>query len=776
MRPVNASRRVLGLLMGRRLPVTSGTLRVQGLRAEVTILRDRFGIPHVQATGDGDAAFALGFCQGQDRAFQLEVLLRVARGTLAELVGAEALPVDRLARRVGFRQGADRQLAACPPGVREALEAFARGVTAGATRGCPRRPHEFVLLRSRPTPWEAEDVVAVSRLVALTLASNWDAELVRLKLLEDDGPEAVTALDPTYPEGMPTVLPAARGAGAAADRLARDLGRLAALVGSGGGSNAWALAGSRTASGRPLLANDPHLPPTLPPHWYLAHVRTPRWEVAGATFVGGPAFEVATNGHAAWGVTSAYADVTDLFVEEVEGDRVRVGDGLVPCERRVETILVRGGQPVTEEVLVTPHGPVVSPALGGTGRAISLRGTWLEARPLVGFLKLHEARTFEEARRLLADWPGTPLSVVWAEASGTVGFQLAAVVPRRRAGAGTMPAPGWEPDSGWEEDPVPFEDLPSLRDPEEGFVVTANNRLDPDDRVPDLGADSLDGYRAARIVEAVSARRDWDVASTLRLQLDLTSLPWREVREVVLGAPATDPDARLGLDLLAAWDGVVGAESPAATVYELLACELVRRVVRARAPRAALWALGRGFHPLTPTNLFARRWVSFLARLLREQPAGWLPRPWLEEVAAALADVVRFLRGRFGEDPKGWAWGRVRPFSLVHPLGGRRPLDRVFNLGPLPAPGDSNTVAQYGVAPADPLAPPTAIPSLRAVIDVGHPGGSRFSLPGGQSGNPASPHYDDLLPLWQAGDGVPIAWSPEEVRAAAVATLRLVPA
>jgi penicillin amidase len=248
------------------------------------------------------------------------------------------------------------------------------------------------------------------------------------------------------------------------------------------------------------------------------------------------------------------------------------------------------------------------------------------------------------------------------------------------------------------------------------------------------------------------------------------------MREAVLAAPAREADARQALDLLGGWDGVVSAESPAAAVHELFLSEMAQRVVRAKAPRSFAWALGRGATPLQPASFFAFRRAAHLVRLLREQPPDWFARPWPEEVADVLASAVRRLRRQFGPDPAAWAWGRIRPLTFLHPLGRSRALGRVFNLGPVPFGGDTNTIAQGSVDPLAPLSQADNTPSLRAVFDVGAWDGDRFALPGGQSGNPLSPHYADQLPLWQRGEGIPIPWSDEAVREATREMLELLPA
>ena len=774
---MNIPRLLFRILLGRRLPITSGTLEVPSITRPVLIRRDRYGIPYIEAEGDEDAWYGLGFCQGQDRAFQIETLLHVGRGTLAELVSSEALPVDRLSRRIGFRHAAEQQLKAFDDETRRILEAFARGVTDGARIGCRRPAHEFSLLRAKPTPYLAADVLGVAKLMSFTLASNWDAELARLKILMEDGAEALAALDPTYPEWLPATTPAAALSGSAVDRLAEDLAVFTATIGQGGGSNNWAIAPTRTTTGRAILANDPHLPPSLPPHWYLAHVRTPNWAVAGASIVGTPGFFVGHNDIAAWGITAGFVDNTDLFIEEIgpDGRGVREGDQFVPCKVRLEVIPVKGGTTVEAEVLVTPRGPIIGPALEGEVEAISLRATWLSPKPVKGLLRIHRARTFKEFRRAFEQWPFLSLNMVYADTSGAIGWQLVGETPRRRKGWGTIPLPGWNSEVGWEDDPVPFDEMPHLSDPETGFVATANNQPTPEGAGPFLGVDWIDGYRQARIVEALDARHDWDLSSVQALQMDQQSIPWRELRDIVLVIPAETDEARQALALLEAWDGMVAADSSAAAVFEFFAAEMTRRVVAAKAPRAAQWALGEGFTPTVPYSIFAVRRIGHLVRLLREQPEGWFERPWPQEMADALKTVVRSLRKHYGDEPDGWAWGHIRPLTLRHPVGEGAPLDRVFNLGPFPWGGDPNTVGPASFPPSNPTTNPLAIASLRMVVDVGNWEENRFALPGGQSGNPLSLHYDDLLPLWQRGEGVPIAWSPEEVARVARSTLRLVP-
>ncbi len=748
--------KILLRVLGRRLATTRGQITIAGVSAPIVIQRDRWGIPDVIAGSDHDAWFGLGFCHAQDRGFQLETLLRAGRGTLAEMAGPAALPIDRLSRRLGFAQTAARQLTLVAPDVRETLEAYVGGVNAGLAQA--RRPHELVLLRSAATMWRVTDVLAFAGLQSLALSANWDSELARWKVLSEDGPEALAAIDPTYPEWHPVTSPIGAVAGSQPRVLAADMAALAGLVGGAGASNGWAISGSRTASGQPMLANDPHLASQLPAQWYLARLSTPEWSLTGASFVGGPAFPIGHNGFAAWGITAGLADSCDLFIEELgpDGRSVRQGAELVACELRREEIAVRGAAPVVEEVLVTPRGPVISPVLEGIDRVFAMRAAWLDPLPIRGFLSAVRADSFETFRRAFAEWPGPSLNIVYADAAGHIGWQLAGQVPRRTSGFGTLPRVGWAPDAAWADDPVPFDEMPCELDPAAGFVATANNQPRPSGAEPFLGVDWIDGYRQSRIVEALSERGEWDVAACARLQVDVASVPWRELRQLVLDAPGVMGP---GPALLRDWDGQVAADSPAASVFELLVAELAARLAAGAAPKAWRWSLGAGFGPMLPRTLLLARSVSHLVRLLRTDASM---------VAPVLTEVVERLESEHGTDPAGWAWGRLRPLRLLHPFGHLKSAAGIFNLGPVPLGGDANTVAQASVHPLNPLANPGAIPNTRAVIDLGDLSASRFVLAGGQSGNPFSPHYGNLFELWRRGDGVPIPGEP-------VTTLRLEP-
>ena len=388
--------------------------------------------------------------------------------------------------------------------------------------------------------------------------------------------------------------------------------------------------------------------------------------------------------------------------------------------------------------------------------ALSVRFPWHARPPLELGLDAHRAASAAELLAGLDDWSVLSLNFVAADDGGSVGRRLAGRVPVRRLGHGVLPQAGWEAGPGWEPDPVGAADMPAALDPPGGVVVSTNDR--PPDTTAFVGGDFDDGFRGERLAAALGARDDWDAAASRRLQGDTLSLPWGQLRDRVLAAAESAPDLRTAAALLRAWDGRLEPTSPAAAVWALGAAELTRRVAERRAPNGWRYMLGAGFDPLAGRTLMCVRRMAHLLAVLREHPEGWCGRPWEEEIVAALRVAVERLGAARGPDPAGWSWGAVRPLTLRHPAG-RGVLGPLLGLGPVPLGGDGTTVALGSVAPDDPLGDPALVPMFRMDVEVGAWDDARFVIAGGQSGNPCSRHYDDLLGPWQAHAGVRVAWS-----------------
>jgi len=766
-------------LLGRRLPISTGTLKVSGIEKPLHIRRDRYGVPYIEAADDVHMWFGIGFCMGQDRTFQLEFLARAARGTLAALTGPDGLPIDRLTRRLGLERSSEAQYSALDDDVRIDLDAFVRGVNAGIHRGRKRVPHEMTLLRRKPLHFKATDAIGIVKLLAFAMGTNWDSELARLRILADDGAEALAALDPVHAKQIRIAseeMDDMRHAAESIDRLAQDIEGFRHQIGGLGGSNNFAVDGTRSATGRPLLANDPHLPPNLPNAWYLVHAETPEHTVSGAHFAGAPGFIFGYNGTAAWGVTAGHGDNTDLFVENVseDGRSVFIDGEWVRCKVRREVIEVRGKPDVVEEVLETPHGPVISPALDGEHGALSIRATWLGVGPARGVISMHKARTIDDVRSCMQDWPGTTLNMIFAT-EGEIAWHFLGHMPVRKKGWGAVPQPTADAEVGWFEEVIPVEQLPHIIAPESGALATANSEPDAMEGGPFLGGDWFDCYRKGRALECMTGRDDWSLASMAELQLDTRSVPWRELSETVMSLTPTSARADRAKQLLAEWDGRVEPDSIGASVFELFLADMIRRIVHAKAPRSAAWALGKGFMELAPNSSMSIRRVGHAVHLVSSQPEGWFEGGWPEQLCAALEAAIETLEAARGKREDRWAWGDTRTVTFVHPVGEVAALAPVFNIGPLRVGGDTNTLQCASVDPANPTANPVGIATMRMVVEVGNWKNNRWALAGGQSGNPLSPHYDDMIPLWARAEGAPIAWTPEAVREAAVTTLEIQP-
>jgi penicillin amidase len=397
-----------------------------------------------------------------------------------------------------------------------------------------------------------------------------------------------------------------------------------------------------------------------------------------------------------------------------------------------------------------------------------MQATWLQGHPFRATLDLHQARNFEDFRKAFSGWAMLPLSFVYADRNDQIGWQLVGRPPRRKKGNGMIPMPGWDLDAGWEKELEPFERMPFLKNPPSGFVASANNRPISQEDTSFLGEDWLGPYRFSRIVEKLKEKDDWDPASCLEFQLDEKCLAWDETRDILLPILEGEPHLRNFHQLLTDWNGVVAKDSAATSVFELFIHEMILRTLKAKAPKTWQWAQGVGFcGELLPYTMwgFSRR--AWIVRLLREG----LDR---SEIIAAFNAVDSLLKKRCGKNPASWKWGWIRPLELRHSFGKARLLRPIFNLGPFPWGGDSDTVSQASIDPLNPFASPPAIANLRMVVDVGAWENSRFVLAGGQSGNPCSPHYSDLLPLWKKGQGVPIAWSDAELKRSLKSELSLV--
>jgi penicillin amidase len=768
----------------RRLPQTGGSVTLPGLSGgSVEVIRDKWGVPHIYADDPHDLFFAQGFVHAQDRLWQMELSRRTALGRLSELFGEIALDTDRASRTFGFNRLGQADYEGASDAVRSILEAYAAGVNGFLDCPTAKLPVEFALIKHRPEPWRPEDSLAFTRVMIWQLSHAWYDEIVRSRVADTVGAARAAELEIHYPKLNPSTLPD----GAIEFNRIGPEGSLVSAEGPflnrGIGSNVWAIAPGRSETGAAFLCNDMHLALGLPGIWYQAHLAGGGFDVTGASLAGVPLVLVGHNARIAWGMTLAYTDCEDLYVEQFDPDnprRYRFGDQWLDAEVISEPIRVKDrGEPHVEEVVVTRHGPVISDVVGYPAQRLAVCSMALRPCPAIeGWLRLNRAGgwdDFVESMRLIE---APQLSVGYADTDGNVGYWCTGKVPVRAKGDGTLPAPGWTGEHEW-IDEVPFEQMPHLLNPERGYLVNCNNRIVTDDYPHFLGSCWMNGFRARRIEELLAAKPTLSAEDFKAIQLDVTCLPGKELVRRLEGLQSEEADVQLALEHLRAWDGVLAPESVGGTLYEVARYTMVRTILEpALGEELTSRVMGQGFHPLLKAcNVFYGHDTTTLLRLLDNPDSWWVQQAGGREqvLEQGLKRAVQWLRAELGRDPSSWRWGRLHRAIFGHPMGMQKPLDRVFNRGPVPVGGDTDTPCQTGMLAEDPYDPKAWGPGFRQIVDMGDLSRSLIITVPGQSGHLASPHYDDAIDPWLKGEYQPMLWTREQVEQAAESRLVLEP-
>ena len=744
------------VIFRRPLPRTSGELAVEGLDGTVAVTRDAHGVPRVVASSRHDALLALGFLHGQDRMWQMEVQRRLAAGRLSEVIGPRGVSVDRLMRRLGLRRVSEAEwhVTHASGPVREEVMAYTAGVNA-AMRDRPLAA-EFTILRHRPEPWEPEDTLAVGRLLSFSQSGNWEAQLLRMRMLKELGPDVTAALDPVLGgvEAMP--LDGLEGApGVASAGWLEELSAaedLLSLSSWAPASNSWVLHGSRTTSGRPLLANDPHGPIGIPSPWYRVHLVAGEEELVGLTFCGTPYLVFGRNQGIAWGMVNANVSIQDLYVERFNPNNPLQFDDNGTWQDAVrfrEAIRVRGARTETEDVLVTRRGPIVSPAIGGAQPPMSLRWTGFDSEvdSISWSRRLNLATDWKTFRAAISSCAAPALGVTYADVSGNIGYRLSGFVPLRRRGQGRIPSRGWSREDEWQGF-ISLEEMPELFNPEAGMVVAANQPVALETCPHAIVGEPSGAYRAGRIEQALRERGRVSPEMCAELMGDLTSAAavafLALVRDAARRYPAGRPEE--AVELLLGWDGRMSLGTPAAALYQVACMELFDRTAGNRmSPELRRFVLGEGPTQLSSDGPFRGRLSSGVLVLAAGTIGAGQPEILWSSLDAAWAKLA----GTQGRDVARWSTGPVQRFSLTHPLAGAVPaLAAILNRGPLSLPGDADTV-RVGTVAEGPSGDRRATSAFyRAVYDLGDVHRSGWASVPGQSGHPASPHYADLLQGW----------------------------
>ncbi|QEV16826.1 penicillin acylase family protein [Streptomyces alboniger] len=753
---------------------------VPGLAEPVEILIDRWGVPHLYAASPDDLFLAQGFNAARDRLFQLDLWRRRGLGLLGEVLGDAYTEHDRAARLFLYRGDMAEEWRAYGDDTERVTTAFVNGINAYVAlcrRDPAQSPPEFALLGYEPAYWEPSDV---ARVRSHGLQYNLHDEVARALTLRDHGPEAEELRRRREPEPHRLRVPEGLDLSVIPDDVLRVYTLATIPPWAAGtaprqgldGSNNWVIAPARTATGRPLLANDPHRGITLPALRYLAHLSAPGIDVIGAGEPALPGISIGHNGHLAFGLTIFPIDQEDLYVYRTNPANPHeywYQDRWEPMTLVTEEIPVRGGEPVTAELWFTRHGPVIRER-PERHAAFAVRAAWLGPgmAPYLGSMEYLRARDPDAFVAAMRRWGAPGENQVYAAPDGTIGWRPAGRVPVRRGWDGTLPVPG---DGRYEWDGfLDSEELPSARDPEQGWFATANQMNLPPGRPGDATTITYDWYaptRHDRIREELAARDDWTVRDCVRLQTDYVSLPARRVQAQLTGLGAQDATVAAALDLLRDWDTRLTPGSAAAALFEVW----YRRHLRPALLKRALGAAGIG--------------PGALARILPAEDAAADPRvdlPLLTAdpdpalLRATLAAAVGEVSALLGPDPAHWAWGALLHAHPHHPVAALldgRPAPPWASVGPAPRGGSGDTV---GAAAYGPGFRQTTGATFRLVVDVGAWDNSVAMNSPGQSGDPRDPHYADLFDAWAADGSFPLLYSRQEVEKHTVRTLRLRPA
>lgn len=755
------------------LPQRSGEAQISGLNANVQVRYDRWGVPYIRAENQADATAALGWIHANDRFTQMELGRRAAAGRLSEVLGEATIDTDIYFHTLRFGETVQKMWENASPESKATLESYAQGVNAWLESRGGDLPPELRLLGVEPEPWEGLHSLSFALLMARDL-SFWNdrPEEERFVWLRHFGADGVRDLlgDPDL--HIPDEILAMAGQTSTEEAAPIPSDSEAEVDQDPGpetspGSNNWAIAPSRAAANRAIIANDPHLGLHLPGVWYQVHIRAPGYEVAGMTLPGTPGVVLGRGAHVAWAFTNTMLDDHDLFFEELdsEGQRVRRGDSWTEITEREVVIKIRGGGERRITLRRTDRGPLLDadPELGLPPRSIAWTA-YYESDPVAALNGLAVAKTPEEAFEVIQPFICPAQNLVMAFADGRLAYRVLGGIPERRLGDGRLPSPGWDPAYGW-EGLYPREANPTVIDPEDGIIVTANHDIRPPGFELPMTAEFYPGHRAGRIRERLSERENWTFEQIGNLQNDVTSLYATDI----VGAlgEGYDGKAAEALEALAGWDKAMDANGVSA-LFALVNRELIRRTFGDEAKALGIAPIG-GRDPLL--------------RLLR----GEMTLPWFDDVetpetesreeivAAALEAAWDETHERWGRKKTKWDYAGMHRLTLEHRLDALPFLGPWMRRGPFDVPGSKSTVSAFGARWKGDELDVTFGPSMRWVVDWSHPRMALAALPGGQSGHPADPHYDDQVLRFLDGKLHPAPWGETEINAAAVSQLSLEP-
>ena len=760
----------------RGLPQTSGEVMVEGLKQNVEIIRDTYGVPHIYARNEPDLFFALGFAMAQDRLWQMEFFRRLGHGRLSEVFGKDFIKADRYFRTL-TAAGLNK---AIPSDLAFIFKSFADGVNAYLETHGDRLPFEFKVLGYEPDPWETDDYLAVLKVMNWNLSSGWEVDLTAAKMLEKVGGERLREAFPLWPDDAPLIIPEESKLLSIFSNPTLEAVRLVERLtplSSGAASNNWVVSGEKSVTGKPILANDPHLGLTNPSMWWEVHMVCPTIDVSGFAVPGTPGMPIGHNRHVAWGLTNVMVDDVDFYMEKINPDNPRqywYKDHWEDMEVREETIVVKGQDPVKTEILLTCHGPIVNEVKKGSReKPISVRWAFTEClQPAQAAYLLLKARDIQEVKEALRYWELPSQNFVFADVNGNIGYWCCATVPIRSKGDGILPVPGWGGEYEW-KGYVPFDERPHVMNPEEGFIATANNKVVGGD-YPYLIShywEPLD--RITRIRQLLTAKKKLSVEDFKRMHQDVYCVLASEMAPrmlQVLERRFSDKEAHKAKDILSKWDFIMAKDSVGACLFEVTYRKMMEHIFKDELGEALFqeYIKMASFPPRAMRMMFRKGsspWFDDVTTAEKET---------MEDIIArGLSQMLSELKEGIGGDMDKWTWGKIHTLTFEHVLGKKKPLDWIFNLGPFPVGGNNLTINKRQYSYDKPYHVNHGV-SERMIVDLSNLDRCLHVLPTGESGQLRSPHHKDQIDLYLGGRYHPAWTGRSEVEKHSKETLILV--
>lgn len=729
-------------------PKIEGTLTIDGLKGDVVVYRDASGVPHIEAQNQDDLFLAQGYVTAQDRIFQMDLSRRQASGMLSEVVGKKALDRDKFFRTLGLRRAAEKSFASYSPEAKKALESYAKGVNLfiEQAKSDSTLPIEFTILGYEPTPWSEIDSLTIGKYMAFDLGGHWEGQAFRHFLLQNFPEEKALELFPAYPKDGVKILQAIKETDINIDKSFAK----AVIPNEWNGSNNWVVSGEKSESGYPLLADDPHLGLATPAIWYETHLQSPEINVSGVIFAGIPGIILGRNEHISWGVTNVGPDVQDLYIEKRNPKNKQeflYNEKWEKAEVVTEKINIKGEEPINYEVLITRHGPVVSEFAHyeEADTALSMRWTALDpSTELEAVLMFSKAENWDEFKEALTYFHTPAQNFVFADQDGTIAYRANGLIPIRKNGDSMLPVPGWTDEYEWEGF-IPWEELPTIVNPEEGFISTANNKVVQDDYPYHITHTWAQPYRAQRIRDALLSKGNLTVEDLQKLQFDNKNLQAEEFVPILL-KELQDKNLRkideAAISELDKWDYLDSTDAAGPLIFHFWMEEISSLLFLDDINKDMM-------------KLFDGR-AQVVDELLRDaangEPGIWITekgglQPVLEKSLQNAVDRAEQLQG---DDPSEWEWGQLHAVQFSHPLSSVTPLNYLFNSGdPLPMRGSRITVGAAGWNSETGEVNHGA--SWRSVVDMKNPLESYNVVGPGQSGHVMSEWYDDQMDDWVTG-------------------------